>query len=76
MNALLRHLLQTYKISALTEIFKIGQSTWRQHKTYIDNNKMKGQKMPEHHYKLIRDTYKEYLLDKHREVSDIDFNIY
>jgi hypothetical protein len=76
MNALLTHLLKTYKISALAEIFNIGQNTWRQHKAYIDNNEKKGQKMPEHHFKSIRGTYKAYLKEKHTEVSDIDFNIY
>ncbi len=76
MNALLRHLLETYKISTLSKIFGIGQSTWRQHKVFIDNNEKKGQRMTEHHYKSIRDTYKRYLLEKYTEVADIDFNIY
>lgn len=76
MSALLRHLLATYKISALSEIFKIGQSTWRQHKVFIEHKGEKGQQLNEKHYKHIRDTYKAHLLEKYTEVRDIDCNIY
>lgn len=76
MRYLLIHLINTYSKQFLFELFGISAVTWRQHKLYHTSKGENGQKLNQKHYKDIRDKYKQYLLTKHSEVSDIDPNIY
>jgi len=71
-QALLNHLLKTYKKDVLVSLFGISSATWRQHKAYIDTNGQSGTKLSRKHYANIKSKYIEYLTDKVCEVKDID----
>jgi hypothetical protein len=76
MKHLINHLIQTYSKHFLNNLFGIGADTWRQHKSFVKSNGLKGQQLSESHYKDIKTKYLEYLRDKYSEVSDIDSNLF
>ena len=71
-QALLNHLLKTYKKDVLVSLFGISSATWRQHKAFIDTKGRSGTKLSARHYSNIKRKYIEYLNDKIREVKDLD----
>ncbi len=71
-QALLNHLLETYKKDILVSLFGISAAMWRQHKAFVDTKGRSGTKISSKHYANIKRKYVEYLNDKLREVKDLD----